>query len=117
MPVRASAVFWETESLSAGRAKSPSPARTRPHFIIGAQKNTSAKLATVHGEVHAIACQPRSKRTCLWSSWVVHEGAEAAAETCGCHGDGGPIEGHGRSVRRFERRGYLGNTRAYVLFG
>lgn len=39
-PVEASATFWETLSLSAGRDKSFRPAKTRHHFIKGAQKNT-----------------------------------------------------------------------------
>ena len=39
-PVAARAKFCDADSLSAGRAKSPRPATTRPHFIMGAQKNT-----------------------------------------------------------------------------
>jgi hypothetical protein len=37
-PVAARATFWLTESLSAGRDRSLTPAATRPHFAIGAQK-------------------------------------------------------------------------------
>lgn len=43
-PVAARAVFWEAESLSAGRAKSASPAPIRHHLIVGAQKNTCRKI-------------------------------------------------------------------------
>jgi hypothetical protein len=32
--------FWDTESFSAGRLRSFSPAATRHHFMRGAQKNT-----------------------------------------------------------------------------
>lgn len=39
-PVAMSAPFWERESDSTGRAKSAAPARTRPHFMMGAQKWT-----------------------------------------------------------------------------
>ena len=41
-PVIARAEFCETESLSAGRERSPRPAMTRPHFIMGAQKKTES---------------------------------------------------------------------------
>lgn len=41
MPVAASAAFWGTDSFSAGRERSPIPASTIPHFIIGAQKKTA----------------------------------------------------------------------------
>lgn len=36
MPVVVRAAFWVRERDSAGRAKSETPTRTRPHFIIGA---------------------------------------------------------------------------------
>jgi len=39
-PVAASARFCDTESLSAGRARSFTPAATRHHFMRGAQKKT-----------------------------------------------------------------------------
>lgn len=39
-PVAAKARFCDTLSFSAGRLKSLTPAMTRHHFIIGAQKNT-----------------------------------------------------------------------------
>ena len=40
-------IFWDALSFSAGRARSRTPAATRHHFIIGAQKNT------VFGPVYA----------------------------------------------------------------
>jgi hypothetical protein len=39
-PVAMRAPFCESESDSTGRAKSAAPARTRPHFMMGAQKWT-----------------------------------------------------------------------------
>lgn len=39
-PVAANATFWLTESFSGGLVRSLTPAATRHHFIIGAQKKT-----------------------------------------------------------------------------
>src|SRR5690606_945387 len=39
-PVQVRAMFWVTESFSAGRAKSEMPAITSAHFMTGAQKCT-----------------------------------------------------------------------------
>lgn len=33
-------ITWKKLSFSAGRIKSAKPANTRPHFIVGPQKNT-----------------------------------------------------------------------------
>lgn len=109
MPVTARAAFCETESLSAGRAKSPRPATTRPHFIMGAQKNTSADVSHSPGMRGTLShAQPNQLHTSFRTSRVVHKRAEAAAETCGRHGDGGPIDGRDRSVRRGRAARILG---------
>ena len=63
-PVTASAVFCEADNFSAGRAKSPRPATTRAHFIIGAQKNTASQ-----------GCEPgmRASRTRLGpAGWFIN---------------------------------------------
>jgi hypothetical protein len=39
IPVKAKATVCVNDSLSAGLLKSPKPAITSPHFIVGAQKN------------------------------------------------------------------------------
>lgn len=43
-PVAVRAAFWVKESFSAGRAKSPMPARTRAHFITGALEYVAVRL-------------------------------------------------------------------------
>lgn len=46
MPVVVRAAFWVRERDSAGRAKSETPTRTRPHFIIGALAGREDVLVT-----------------------------------------------------------------------
>lgn len=101
-PVAASATFWFTLSFSAGRDRSFTPAATRAHFAMGAQKKmvlggrgefraevgrkreiswlTEEGSIGVHGrdgETSSAIGVGLGRSDRLWSGWVIHERLES----------------------------------------
>ena len=73
--------FWDTLSLSAGRVRSFTPAATKHHFIIGAQKNTVLGPNVFAGDKNVSLCESLKSSPAGW--FMNEENLETLADAAG----------------------------------